>query len=173
MLYSIIYADPPWQYEKGTVPEKLTIEKHYPTMTLEEIKKFNVPSKKNSVCFLWCTSPKLNEGLEVLKAWNFIYRTCLIWDKKNLGLGHWFRIQHELLLVGKKGSFPTPPMTQRIRSIYSKKRRNHSEKPDYIRRMIELWYPKFNKIELFARHRFEEWDVKGLDAPNESQTRLD
>src|SRR3990170_4080212 len=97
--YDIIYADPPWRYEHP-ISNSRRIENQYPTMSLNEIKALNIPTKDNSVLFLWATAPKLEESLEVVKAWGFTYRTHLIWDKRTIGMGYWFRNQHELLLVG-------------------------------------------------------------------------
>jgi len=64
--YDIIYADPPWRYNFTEAPNR-TIEKEYPTMELNEIKRMKIPKGDNSVLFLWCTSPKLfPEGMEII-----------------------------------------------------------------------------------------------------------
>ena len=133
--YQIIYADPPWRYEHP-VSNSRKIENQYPTMELEEIKRLSVPAEENSVLFLWATAPKLLEGLEVMKDWGFNYRSCLVWDKQVLGMGYWFRNQHELLLVGIKGKFSPPPPSQRISSILKEKRGAHSHKPDFMKQFI-------------------------------------
>lgn len=65
-------------------------------MTLEDIKRLRVPSAKDSVLFMWATSPKLPQALEVMAAWGFAYKTHSIWDKVLIGMGYWFRGQHEL-----------------------------------------------------------------------------
>ena len=101
--FDLIYADPPWQYEKGSVSKSRRIENHYPTIPFEEIKELKIPAAKNSILYLWATAPKLPEALEVMKAWGFTYRTCSIWDNIFLGMGFWLRIHHEVLLVGIKG----------------------------------------------------------------------
>lgn len=167
--YDVIYADPPWKYEAGTVKDELTIEAQYPTMELEEIKNLEVPSAKDSVLFLWTTTPKLQEGLEVLNAWGFQYRTCAIWDKETLGMGYYFRVQHEILLVGKKGNFGTPPESARPRSIIRERRTSHSRKPDVVARIIEDMYPTARKIELFARRTRQGWTVWGNEIDNSQQ----
>lgn len=77
-------------------------------MELEEIKTLSIPSADNAVLFLWATAPKLKEALEVMEAWGFEYRTNAVWDKEIIGMGYWFRGQHELLLVGVKGEFSPP-----------------------------------------------------------------
>ena len=106
--YQIIYADPPWEY-RHCASDSRRIENHYQTMKLEDIKNLNIPSDKNCVLYLWTTSPKLLEGLETLVAWGFDYRSSLVWDKQIIGIGYWFRGQHEILLVGVKGNVSPPP----------------------------------------------------------------
>lgn len=171
--YDVIYGDPPWRYESCTVKPTIAIERHYPTMELAEIKQLDIPTAKDAVLFLWTTAPKLVEALEVMKAWGFEYRTCAIWDKISLGLGHWFRIDHEILLVGRRGNYPTPPEKKRVSSVFRIKKRKHSEKPDIVRCWIEEWYPDARKIELFARTRYEGWEVWGAEAPDGTQSRLE
>ena len=165
--YQIIYADPPWRYKDATPNRK--VENHYPTMSLSEIKAVEIPSEKKSVLFLWATTGKLPECLEVMKAWGFEYKSSLIWDKMKFGMGYWFRGQHEFLLVGTKGQFSPPPQPLRIRSVYQEPRKKHSKKPDRIRQYINEWYPDCSKLELFARQKTEGWDVWG----NEVESDID
>ena len=171
--YQIIYADPPWRYgvDGQYVEPSRAIENQYPTMSLDEIKALKIPAEKNSVLFLWTTTAKLSESLEVMKEWGFFYKSSLIWDKVNLGMGFWFRGQHEFLLVGVKGKFSPPPQSLRIRSIYQERKTEHSKKPRKIRKLISLWYPECSKLELFARPNdpkdlwnkssFDGWDTWG------------
>lgn len=113
MKYQVIYADPPWRYDFSQSKTR-KIENQYPTMKLEDIKQLEVPVEDNSVLYLWTTAPKLQEGIEVLKAWGFEYKTCAIWDKEVIGMGYWFRNQHEVLLVGVRGKF-SPPIKEKIK----------------------------------------------------------
>lgn len=171
-LYDIIYADPPWRYDAGTTTDNRRIECHYPTMPLQEIIDMKIPAKKNAVLYLWATSPKLEEALAVMNAWGFSYRTSAVWDKINAGLGHWLLIQHEMLLIGRRGKFPCPPDALMKRSVIRVKKRRHSQKPDIVRTWIKEWYPEAECIELFARERWEGWDVHGNEAPTATQTIL-
>ena len=143
-------------------------EVHYPTMTTDDICELKVPSEDNSVLFLWATAPKLLEALQVMKAWGFLYRTHFIWDKVMFGLGYWCRGQHELLLIGKKGNFSPPKNTMRIQSIIRIKKAEHSDKPDYVKAMIDKWYPNCSKLEMFSRIHMpffpnDNWDYIGND----------
>jgi N6-adenosine-specific RNA methylase IME4 len=170
-FYEIIYADPPWRYEHA-ISDSRRIENQYPTMDLEEIKRIEVPSADDCVLFLWATAPKLEESLEVLNAWGFRYRTHLIWDKKVIGMGYWFRSQHEILLVGTKGNISPPIATMRISSIFVEKRREHSQKPDSIRKLIEKWYPEKAKLEMFCRQRHNGWNTQGNQLSKDVQYDL-
>lgn len=158
--YQVIYADPPWRY-RHCASKSRRIENQYDTMTLEDIKNLKVPIDDSAVLYLWATAPKLTEALEVLAAWGFDYRTCMVWDKEIIGMGYWFRGQHELLLVGVKGTFSPPAPEKRVSSVWQQRRLGHSEKPARIRDWIKWWYPAHNKLELFARTKTRGWDVWG------------
>ncbi len=157
--YSIIYADPPWRYDFSKSNSR-KIENQYLTMSLEEIKKLPIQTKSTAVCYLWATAPKLIEALSVLEAWGFRYKTCVVWDKQIIGMGYWFRGQHELLLVGTKGNFSPPKPANRHSSVFSEKRTKHSKKPLCIKSLISIWFPKLKKIESFARKRTIGWDCR-------------
>jgi len=158
--YEVILADPPWKYDFSKDSTD-SIECHYPTMTLEEIKNLEVPSADNAVLFLWATAPKLKEALEVMESWGFKYKTCAVWDKEWIGMGYWFRGQHELLLVGIKGKFSPPPEKRRFSSVIREKRREHSRKPEKVYEIIEAMFPQNTKLELFARNKREGWEAWG------------
>jgi len=167
--YQVIYADPPWRYNFSKSKSR-QIENQYQTMTLEDIKSLDVPTDKNCVLYLWATAPKLLEALEVMRAWGFKYKTQAIWDKKIIGMGYWFRGQHEILLVGTKGNFSPPPQNGRVSSVIVEKRTRHSKKPDKVRDLISSWFPNALKIELFARQSSEGWDVWGDEIHSSTPT---
>ncbi len=160
-VYEVILADPPWKYDfSETVARE--IENQYPTMELDDIKNIKIPVGDNGVLFLWATAPKLIEALEVMKSWGFKYKTNAIWDKQSIGMGYWFRGQHELLLVGTKGKFSPPDKENRISSVISEKRTKHSKKPNKIYDILESMFPNSKKIELFARQKYNDnWVVWG------------
>jgi N6-adenosine-specific RNA methylase IME4 len=148
--FDVIYADPPWEYE-FSVSESREIENQYPTMTLDELKRLEIPAADNAVLFLWAPPPKLPEALEVMRAWGFRYVTCAVWDKEKIGMGYWFRQQHELLLVGVKGNFSPPPPDKRFPSVIRSPRTEHSRKPEVVYELIEAMFPNARLLELFAR----------------------
>ena len=160
--YQVIYADPPWQYNFSKSNSR-KIENKYSTMTLEEIKTLPIADicEDNAVLYLWATSPKLLNALEVMAAWEFKYKTHSIWDKEIIGMGYWWRGQHELLLVGTRGKFSPPEQKNRESSVYREKRSIHSKKPIHYKNKIDEYYPTCSKIELFAREMTDGWDSWG------------
>ena len=169
--YQVIYADPPWPYDIIRWNTRY-VGNHYSTMSIEDICNLNVPSADDAILYLWATAPRLPEAIEVMKAWGFEYKTCAVWNKETMGLGTWFRIQHELLLVGIKGNPTAPKRSLRKRSIFNIKRTKHSKKPQEFRDMINYWYPNEEKIELFAREHDVGWSVFGNEAPARERATL-
>lgn len=164
-LYDVIYADPAWRYDFAETDNR-KIENHYPTMSVDEICSLKVPAKKNAVLFMWATAPKLREAFMVMDAWGFEYKTHAIWDKKIIGMGYWFRGQHELLMVGVKGKFSPPESSKVISSVITGKRSKHSRKPYSVRQHIKDWFPNADRLEMFARKPndlFAEEDFAGWD----------
>lgn len=158
-LYGVIYADPPWRYENGTPGRE--IERHYPTMSDEEICALQVPAAKNAILYLWAVAPRLDAGFRVMEAWGFRYKTCAVWDKVKVGMGFWFRGQHEILMVGTRGNVSPPPQPLRIPSVIRCPRGQHSRKPDYVRDQIAAWYPEAQRLEMFTRTKRPGWDAFG------------
>lgn len=165
-IYDVILADPPWRYDFSETASR-EIERQYPTMEVEEIVAIDVPfvTADNAVLFLWATAPKLQEALAVCKAWGFEYKTHAVWDKEKIGMGYWFRGQHELLLVCTRGSFPPPEESTRFASVIRAPRTEHSRKPDQIFELIETLVPNAQrKLEMFQRTPRDGWDGWGDEA---------
>lgn len=162
--YTVLCADPPWRYDANATPDLRSIENHYPTMTLEDIKALPVPAADDSVLFLWATSPKLTEALDVMAAWDFGYRTCMVWVKDRIGMGYYARQQHELLLIGKRGNLRVPDPEDRPASVITAPRVEHSTKPAEAYAAIERMYPDQPRVELFARGARPGWAVWGNQA---------
>ena len=163
--YPVIYADPPWRYEHIET-ESRAVENQYPTMALDEIKALDLDAiaLDDCVLFMWATSPKLAEAFEVLQAWGFEYRTCAVWDKQKIGMGYYFRQQHELLLVAVRGQPLTPAPANRPSSVLSFPRGEHSAKPAEVYELIEAMYPELPKLEMFCRSPRDGWCAWGNQA---------
>lgn len=153
--FDIVYADPPWLYDFYVAGTR-SIQSHYPVMTDEKIKNLKIPFAENCVLFLWATAPKLENALSIMNHWGFKYKSCGIWDKQIIGMGYWFRGQHEILLIGVKGKYSPPIESIRESSVYSEKRTEHSKKPDYYYNLIEKYFPNGKYLELFARKKYNE-----------------
>jgi N6-adenosine-specific RNA methylase IME4 len=162
--FPVIYADPPWRYDAGTTDQSRVIENNYPTMSLDEIKALEIPAAEDAVLYLWATSPMLVKALDVMEAWGFEYRTCAVWVKDRIGMGYYFRQQHELLLVGKRGALPVPDPEDRVSSVFHYDRGPHSAKPTEVREVIEHLYPTLEKVELFSRSPHDGWASWGQQA---------
>ena len=140
-------------------------ESKYLTMTLDEICAIPIRdiAAKDSVLFLWATTPLKWEAFEVMQAWGFTYKTTVYWRKiMSLGMGFWFRGQVEELLVGVRGKVKAFHLQEP--NFIQAKVLAHSEKPEEFRQLIEratARMPSQNRIELFARRRVEGWDAFG------------
>lgn len=159
--YSVIYADPPWQYSNSGFTTSAANQ--YLTMPTQEI--CNLPigelANDNAVLFLWATSPMLKDALRVCEAWGFDYKTNFVWIKNHHTGGFYCYGQHELLFIATKGSML--PNTNGLRSsVISAPRREHSRKPDEVYDIIEAMYDG-PYIELFARTKREGWAGWGID----------
>lgn len=173
--YKTIYADPPWQFQNRTgkvAPEHKRLMR-YETMTLSDIKALPVENAaaEKSHLYLWVPNALLPEGLEVMKAWGFEYKTNIIWEKvrhdgqpDGRGVGFYFRNVTEILLFGIRGdkNRTLDPARSQVNLIRTMKR-EHSRKPDEIIPIIESCSPG-PYLELFARGDRENWDMWGNQA---------
>lgn len=165
--YKIIYADPPWEYRNmGNI--QATANSHYQTMKQKDIEELPIKNicEKNCICFMWVTMPKLQEGLDTLKAWGFEYKTCgFTWIKKNkngsnfFGVGWYTKSNAELCLIGTKGK--PQKASNKVSQIIESVREEHSKKPSIARDKIVEFCGDLPRIELFARQSVEGWDCWG------------
>jgi len=164
--YKTIYADPPWP-ESGGGKIKRGADRHYSLMKVKEIIDLPVQllSNDNAHLYLWVTNNFLEDGLIVMKAWNFRYITNITWAKFTIGLGQYFRGQTEHCLFGIKGKLPYKVIDdkrQQGTTLIFAKKMGHSVKPAQMRQMIEkVSYPPY--LELFARKKREGWDTLGFE----------
>jgi len=169
--YKTILADPPWRFTNRTgkvAPEHKRLNR-YGTLSLQEIKEIPVNSvaDKNSHLYLWVPNALLLEGIEVMKAWGFTYKTNLIWHKvrkdggpDGRGVGFYFRNTTEIILFGIKGSQRTLAPGRSQVNIIRTQKQEHSRKPDEVYDLIESCSPG-SYLELFARGKRPGWDVFG------------
>lgn len=169
MKFPAILADPPWAFKTYSEKGKgRSADRHYSCMTIDEIEELpvNALADKNSVLFLWTTSPMIPRALEVIDAWGFSYKTvAFTWVKVNrkapgffMGNGYWTRANSEYCLLATQGH---PHRKHRdVRQLIVAPRREHSRKPDdtyeCIERLVDGPY-----LELFARYKRKGWSSWG------------
>lgn len=176
--YRTIYADPPWQFANrtGKVAPENRKNVRYSTMTLEEIKELPVEDIADECChlYLWVPTAMLQDGLDVMKAWGFEYKTTFFWEKvrkdgepDGRGVGFYFRNVIEPCLFGVKSrKGKTYRTMQRGRSqvnVLRTQKREHSRKPDEMVEIIEVC-SEAPRLEMFARGTRPNWDMWGNQA---------
>ena len=158
--FSTIYADPPWPYSNRA--SRGAAENHYRTMPVEAICDEPVEqlAADNAHLHLWTTNGFLREAFDVIEAWGFQYKSCLIWTKPQLGMGNYWRVSHEYVLLGVRGRLPFRDHS--CQSWLSAPRTIHSRKPSAVRALVERVSPG-PYLELYGReHRLGSgWTVYG------------
>lgn len=166
--YRTVMLDPPWR-ERGGGRIKRGADRHYPLMEHRAILETVVrcsPWRQmagNAHMYLWVTNNFLVEGLWLMDALGFKYKTNVCWTKEGrIGLGQYFRGRHELMLFGTRGRRPTEPRTERrdIPSVIEAPRGRHSQKPEEAYQLVES-RSKGPYLEIFARTRRPGWCAWG------------
>ena len=174
--YQIIYADPPWRYENYGYAEAIRgVEKEYRTMALQDIKALPIANMadENCVLFLWVTAPLIEEGIEVLKAWGFKYKTkafCWVKTNKNTmglfwGMGNMTRSNTEDCLLGIKGK--PNRLNADVHQVVMSDVMEHSHKPAIVREKIVRLMGGLPRIELFSRCKVDGWDCWGNEVESD------
>lgn len=172
MKYRIIYADPPWRYRRNT--GQGVAENHYPTLSIQDLCALPITKLAAEHCtlFLWVTFPQLEDGLRLIKAWGFTYKTvAFVWVKLNKksqtpfwGLGNWTRSNVEICLLGTKGH--PQRLSKKVHQLICTPIRAHSQKPEEARTKIIELMGDLPRIELFAREKGQGWQVWGNEVDN-------
>lgn len=191
--YGVIYCDPEWRYEPWSRETGMdrAADNHYPTSTLEAICARDVGSIAAPDCLLamWAIVPMLAEAFVVLDAWGFgrfdrnpdtgfltidkregRYVSSGSWTKykpgAGIGMGYWFRVDHEILLLATRGNIPAPALGTQSRSVFDVPASEvHSQKPELVCEILESYFPNLPKIELNRRGPARPgWDAWGNEA---------
>jgi N6-adenosine-specific RNA methylase IME4 len=173
--FSTILADPPWQFQNRT--GKIAPEHHrltrYPTMQLDDICALPIEgcTTETAHLYMWVPNALLPDGLRVMDAWGFTYKSNLVWHKvrkdggsDGRGVGFYFRNVTELILFGVRGK--NARTLDRGRSqvnMIQTRKREHSRKPDEQYELIEACSPG-PYLELFARGGRPTWTAWGNQA---------
>jgi N6-adenosine-specific RNA methylase IME4 len=177
--YDIIYADPAWKYGggKGKNSKKWGNSlSSYDCMKLQDMMDLpiNNMGKENSALFMWVTLPMLQEGMDLMKAWGYKYKTtAFVWNKvytsgkPYCGMGYWTRSGSEICILGFKGK-----MERQSTSVYQVincEVGKHSVKPKEGRERIVELIGDLPRVELFSRDNSNGWDAWG----NEVEDSID
>ncbi len=167
--YSTVYADPPWAYSNQST--RAATNGHYVTMTPDEIAAMPVRDvlTDDAHLHLWTTNAFLFEAKAVIEAWGFEYRSCFVWVKPQMGIGNYWRVSHEFLLLGVRGD-SLKFKDKALMSWAEIPRTEHSSKPEVVRSMVERASPG-PYLELFGRMGVEGWTVMGNEV-GPTQCRL-
>ena len=159
-VFPAIYADPPWPYDNSA--SRGAAVNHYPTMSLAEI--CNEPieqlAAENAHLHLWTTNAFLPDAFRVIDAWGFQYKSCFVWLKPEIGMGNYWRVSHEFLLLGMRGKLSF--RNRQCASWAYAHRTIHSRKPGVIRMLVEKVSPG-PYLELYGREELPDsaWTVYG------------
>lgn len=184
--YRAICADPPWRFKSFTALQSANwssrrdAEKHYASMTLDDIKALPVASlahKEGCHLFLWVTGPMMPAALDVMAPWGFRFSTVAFsWAKLrrafdpakprsgsldgdfHCGLGLTTRKNCEWVLLGRKGNCRR--VAKDVRELIVSPVHKHSQKPDETYTRIQR-YCAGPYVELFAREARADWDCFG------------
>jgi N6-adenosine-specific RNA methylase IME4 len=166
-----ILIDPPWRFINRTgkmAPEHRRLHR-YRTMGVDEIAALPVGAlaAPQAHLYLWCPNALLAEGLSIMQAWEFTYKTNLVWEKirkdggpDGRGVGFYFRNVTELVLFGVRGGLRTLAPGRRQVNIIRSQKRGHSRKPGELYEILEACSPS-PYLELFARQRRAGWQSWG------------
>lgn len=174
--FGTILADPPWRFSnrRGKMAPEHKRLSRYQTLSLEEIQAVPVGSAaaEQSHLYLWVPNALLKEGLAVIEAWGFKYKTNIVWHKirkdgepDGRGVGFYFRNTTELVLFGTRGRLRTLSPGRKQVNIIRSLKREHSRKPDELYEIIEACSPG-PYLELFARGGRPGWKQWGNEANN-------
>jgi N6-adenosine-specific RNA methylase IME4 len=179
--FKTILADPPWQFQNRTgkmAPEHKRLSR-YGTMKLEDIMSLPVGQLADDTAhlYLWVPNALLPEGLRVMEAWGFQYKSNVVWHKirkdggpDGRGVGFYFRNVTELVLFGVRGkNARTLAPGRRQVNFLATQKREHSRKPDEFYNIVESCSPG-PYLELFARGTREGWSTWGDQANEYSPT---
>jgi N6-adenosine-specific RNA methylase IME4 len=163
--YGCITADPPWQY--GNQGTRASQGNHYGGMSVDDMCALPVSrlAADQSHLHLWTTNAFLFEAKRLIEAWGFTYKSCFVWVKPQMGIGNYWRVSHEFLLLGVRGSVPF--VDKSLMSWLEEPRGKHSAKPERVYDLIQRASPG-PYLEMFARRRSRPgWSFWGNEIERE------
>jgi N6-adenosine-specific RNA methylase IME4 len=165
--FGCIYADPPWKY--GNQGTRASTDNHYKTMGIDDLCAMPIAERAadNSHLHIWTTNAFIQEAFKVIEAWGFEYRSMFVWVKPQMGIGNYWRVSHEVMLLGIRGDAKRFN-DKSMKSWIEADRTRHSAKPDSVREMVER-ASDGPYLELFGRKLVDGWTVFGNQVSSEYQ----
>lgn len=167
LSFDVIVADPPWRFRTWSeTNQQKSASRHYDLMHTDDIKSLPVASLANKDCILmlWTTGAMLPQGMDVMRAWGFTYKSEMVWrkvtsnHKVRMGTGYWCRSMHEPILIGTIGK---PSKVRAFPSIFDGVAREHSRKPEEFFDIVERHTSGNRRLELFSRQSRPGWETWG------------
>jgi N6-adenosine-specific RNA methylase IME4 len=176
MTVHVLVADPAWKHNDKL--GKRGAAAHYRCMPTADICAMPLAVGRDvgpAVLFLWLLENMQEDALAVVRAWGFVHKTSIIWDKVTktgkpfFGLGRYTRASHERCIIATRGTWTQcRPAVRNVRSRFTAPvvyRPNgkvwHSAKPDAFYALVDAMYPHAEKHEMFARTVRENWHQTG------------
>lgn len=191
MKFNVVVCDPPYNFLDGLniSDVKRGSQANYNTMTIQQIKDMRIKDivdPDGALLALWVPSSLLQEGLDIMKEFGFIFKQTWIWIKlkkepfkqfkKNkdfkleeinleqllsFGMGRIGRNVHEICLIGVRGKIYKKIQNRSQRTVFFYKNEKHSKKPELLQDKLDMIFPDTNKIEIFARRQRPGWHCIG------------
>lgn len=169
MPVALLMADPAWKFGDSLPGNSRGASKNYACMSVDDICAMRpmFAEERDSVLFLWRVSSMVEEAYRVVRAWNYVPKSELVWQKltstgrDHFGMGRYVRGSHETCIIAVRGrAFPE---LRNVRSRFEAKVGVHSQKPEEAYRIAERMYPSARKGEMFARAVRPGWEQEGLE----------
>jgi len=176
MKYSIILADPPWQFNnKNTGGSMISgASNQYQTTSIEDLKKIPVNdiTADDAILIMWYVGAMPQEAIDLVKSWGFTLKNMngFVWNKLTVkskpffGMGFYTLAGSESAIIATKGKFK--PASHSVRAVITAPIGKHSEKPKEFREAIVELCGDLPRLEMFAREETKGWTVFGNEAPN-------
>jgi len=173
VAWRCVVADPPWtplmSVTNGGAP-KASPQRHYGTLSVQEIVALRPRFAKQAHLYLWCLSQHVDWGYDVARAWGAEPLILWTWRKPGLGAGR-FRCNSEHILVCRVGDRIGNPFGGGGRhrqatngTVFDWPRGRHSEKPQEFYALAEALSPA-PRLEMYARTSRPNWSAWGNQAP--------
>lgn len=163
--FRVLVADPPWSFGDKLPGKNRGAAKNYSVLSVEGICRFELPPlARDAWLFLWRVSSQVEEAYRVVRAWGFVPKSEIVWEKvtsggkAHFGMGRYVRASHETCIVATRGR--VKPLSRSVRSRFAAPTGEHSEKPAAFYAIVES-LAAGPYVELFARRQRQGWTCLG------------